>query len=127
MVLKSVIVLLLTFHIIAVTSQDLSQKDFLTTKKIVSAGVDPPACDARVLDWRKNHAGGGDVAGERKIGVEPTVGLGSAILIFLLVGVIAALIATTFHTVNNKQVRGYKIEQLKCLLLLVLSIEEFFY
>ena len=64
---------------------------FYTENKIDGLGIDQK-CAEEVLNFRKNRT--------ITIGVEPTVGLGAALLIFLLVGAFAAGIAQAFQMVN---------------------------
>merc|ERR550519_2627272 len=63
-------------------------------------GVDkePKACSERVLASRRAAVANGKKV---SIGVEPTVGLGAALLIFLGVGVFAVVIAQTFQMVRK--------------------------
>ena len=65
---------------------------FFTENKIDGLGIDQK-CAEEVLNFRKNRT--------QTIGVEPTVGLGAALLIFLLVGAFAAGIAQAFQMVSN--------------------------
>ena len=64
---------------------------FYTENRIDGLGVDQK-CAEEVLNFRKNRT--------QTIGVEPTVGLGAALLIFLLVGAFAAGIAQAFQMVR---------------------------
>ena len=64
---------------------------FYTENKIDGLGLDQK-CAEEVLNFRKNRT--------QTIGVEPTVGLGAALLIFLLVGAFAAGIAQAFQMVG---------------------------
>ena len=64
---------------------------FFTENRIDGLGVDQK-CAEEVLNFRKNRT--------QTIGVEPTVGLGAALLIFLLVGAFAAGIAQAFQMVR---------------------------
>ena len=64
---------------------------FYTENRIDGLGVDQK-CAEEVLNFRRNRT--------QTIGVEPTVGLGAALLIFLLVGAFAAGIAQAFQMVG---------------------------
>ena len=63
-------------------------------------GNNPIQCSERVLEYRKQYD---EINGSRNktFGVQPTVSLGSAMLIFILVGVIAAGIAQGFQMVRR--------------------------
>ena len=54
-------------------------------------------CSQKVLDFRKKKAEDGGPT----LGVEPTVGLGAALIIFLMVGLFAAGIAQAFQMVRR--------------------------
>merc|ERR1719430_298908 len=60
---------------------------------VQGVGKEPKACSEKVLASRRSA--------QVTIGVEPTVGLGSALLIFLGVGVFAVVIAQTFQMVRK--------------------------
>merc|ERR1740128_557828 len=60
---------------------------------VQGVGKEPKACSEKVLASRRNA--------KITVGVEPTVGLGSALLIFLGVGVFAVVIAQTFQMVRK--------------------------
>ena len=81
----------------------------LTTEKIDQYYTDtiitgnneeePQRCAERVINFRKRfHEKHGKM--NKTLGVEPTVGLGAALLIFVLVGVFAAGIAQAFQMVS---------------------------
>ena len=81
----------------------------LTTEKIDQYYTDtiitgnneeePQRCAERVINFRKRfHEQHGKM--NKTLGVEPTVGLGAALLIFVLVGVFAAGIAQAFQMVS---------------------------
>ena len=65
---------------------------FLTDHRI-DGSENPQKCAEEVLKFRARKAN------ETTLGVEPTVGLGAALLIFLLVGAFAAGIAQAFQMV----------------------------
>ena len=66
-------------------------KGYYTEMMVQGVGKEPKACSEKVLASRRNA--------KITVGVEPTVGLGSALLIFLGVGVFAVVIAQTFQMV----------------------------
>ena len=66
---------------------------FLTDHRI-DGSENPQKCAEEVLKFRARKAN------ETTLGVEPTVGLGAALLIFLLVGAFAAGIAQAFQMVG---------------------------
>lgn len=76
------------------TPEELAK--FFTDKKIIPGGKDE-TCSDRVLEYRKKVA----EEGGPKQGVVPTVSLGAALVIFLLVGVFAAGIAHGFQMVRT--------------------------
>ena len=63
-------------------------------------GKNPTQCSERVLDYRMQFD---EINGSRNktFGVQPSVSLGSAMIIFILVGVIAAVIAQGFQLVRK--------------------------
>jgi len=67
------------------------------SEKQVVAGDDVDKCSDRVFEFRKRVQENGGPT----VGVEPTVGLGAALLIFLLVGTFAAGIAQGFQMVRK--------------------------
>jgi len=68
-------------------------KGYYTEMMVQGVGKEPKACSEKVLASRRNA--------KITVGVEPTVGLGSALLIFLGVGVFAVVIAQTFQMVRK--------------------------
>jgi hypothetical protein len=70
---------------------------YYTDEKVQSASLPAEACAPRVLAERKRIA----EAGTASLGVVPTVSLGSAMFIFVLVGCFAAGIAQTFQLVRK--------------------------
>ena len=67
-------------------------KGYYTEMMVQGVGKEPKACSEKVLASRRSA--------QITVGVEPTVGLGSALLIFLGVGVFAVVIAQTFQMVR---------------------------
>merc|ERR1719341_1741953 len=65
---------------------------------VQGVGKEPQACSERVLASRRAAVANGKKV---SVGVEPTVGLGAALLIFLGVGVFAVVIAQTFQMVRK--------------------------
>ena len=78
----------------ATTLPDEYVKRFHTEFKI-DGSENPEKCAEQVLNFRKRFTNE-----TQTLGVEPTVGLGAALLIFLLVGAFAAGIAQAFQMVN---------------------------
>lgn len=70
--------------------------EYFTEVKVTLPGEEVQRCPQRVLDERKKVAENGGPS----LGVEPTVGLGAALLIFIFVGVFAAGIAQAFQLVR---------------------------
>ena len=70
---------------------------YYTEMMVQGVGKEPQACSERVLASRRAAVANGKKV---SIGVEPTVGLGAALLIFLGVGVFAVVIAQTFQMVS---------------------------
>lgn len=71
---------------------------YYTTKKVVGRDVSTDEeCSATVLEGRKRY----QESGNYSLGVVPSVGLGSALIIFLFVGVFAAGIAQAFQQVRK--------------------------
>merc|ERR1711988_464375 len=71
---------------------------YYTTKKVVGRDVSTDEeCSATVLEGRKRY----QESGNYSLGVAPSVGLGSALIIFLFVGVFAAGIAQAFQQVRK--------------------------
>ncbi len=64
----------------------------------------PRRCADRVLAARARAQAQAEAGGGRQLGVEPTVGLGAAMLIFLLVGAFAAGIAHAFQQVRERRI-----------------------
>ena len=64
------------------------------TDHVIDGSENPQKCAEEVLKFRARKAN------ETSLGVEPTVGLGAALLIFLLVGAFAAGIAQAFQMVG---------------------------
>ena len=78
----------------------ISQKrisQYYTEVKVQGADKQPQKCSERVFQSRKAAQADGK---KLSLGVEPTVGLGAALLIFLGVGVFAAGIAQAFQMVS---------------------------
>ena len=75
-------------------SPETIQKYF-TDEMIQAEGADPKECAQRVFAERERRAN------MKSLGVEPTVGLGWALLIFVFVGFFAAGIAQTFQQVST--------------------------
>jgi len=71
---------------------------FYTDQVVQSASKPAQACAERVFQSRKQAVADGK---KFSLGVEPTVGLGAALLIFLGVGVFAAGIAQAFQLVRK--------------------------
>jgi len=71
---------------------------YYTEMMVQGVGKEPQACSERVLASRRAAVANGKKV---SIGVEPTVGLGAALLIFLGVGVFAVVIAQTFQMVRK--------------------------
>merc|ERR1719264_2286048 len=65
---------------------------------VQGVGKEPKACSERVLASRRAAVANGKKV---SVGVEPTVGLGAALLIFLGVGVFAVVIAQAFQMVRK--------------------------
>merc|ERR550532_281762 len=65
---------------------------------VQGVGKEPKACSERVLASRRAAVANGKKV---SVGVEPTVGLGAALLIFLGVGIFAVVIAQTFQMVRK--------------------------
>merc|ERR1719507_2510778 len=65
---------------------------------VQGVGKEPKACSERVLASRRAAVANGKKV---SVGVEPTVGLGAALLIFLGVGVFAVFIAQAFQMVRK--------------------------
>jgi len=79
----------------------ISQKrisQYYTEVKVQGADKQPQKCSERVFQSRKAAQADGK---KLSLGVEPTVGLGAALLIFLGVGVFAAGIAQAFQMVRK--------------------------
>jgi len=76
-------------------SQEVLDRYYTTNQ--VKAGEDDQKCSERVFEFRKRVADGDGPT----LGVKPTVGLGAALLIFLLVGTFAAGIAQAFQMVRK--------------------------
>ena len=70
---------------------------YYTEMMVQGVGKEPQACSERVLASRRAAVANGKKV---SVGVEPTVGLGAALLIFLGVGVFAVVIAQTFQMVS---------------------------
>ena len=70
---------------------------YYTDMMVQGVGKEPKACSERVLASRRAAVANGK---KISIGVEPTVGLGAALLIFLGVGVFAVVIAQAFQMVS---------------------------
>lgn len=70
---------------------------FYTESKIVSAYETPSVCSAAVLHSREKIAENGGP----RMGVKPSVGIGEALVIFLVVGILSMAIATAFHIVRK--------------------------
>ena len=68
---------------------------FYTDNQIDGQHNNPQKCAQQVLNFRKKFN-----ETSRTLGVKPTVGLGAALLIFLLVGAFAAGIAQAFQLVS---------------------------
>jgi hypothetical protein len=80
------------------SENDRKAEDYLSTVKIQGAGIEVQQC-AQIVTDRRN-----DAKKEKNwpsVGVEPTVGMGPALIIFLLVGVFAAIIAQAFQLVRR--------------------------
>ena len=80
---------------------------YFTEELIQAEGSDPQACSERVFAERARRAS------SISLGVEPTVGLGWALLIFVFVGFFAAGIAQAFQMVGltlNSTVILYMLE-----------------
>ena len=73
---------------------------YYTDMMVQGVGKEPKACSERVLASRRAAVANGK---KISIGVEPTVGLGAALLIFLGVGVFAVVIAQTFQMVRGRK------------------------
>jgi len=78
------------------TISPLEKAKYFSDKKI-GVGADEEQCSERVYEFRKRVQENGGPT----LGVEPTVGLGAALLIFLLVGTFAAGIAQAFQMVRK--------------------------
>merc|ERR1711963_872373 len=76
-------------------SREVLDRYFTTNQ--VKAGEDDQKCSERVFHFRKRVADGDGPT----LGVKPTVSLGAALLIFLLVGTFAAGIAQAFQMVRK--------------------------
>jgi Na+/proline symporter len=74
---------------------ELEIQKYLTQNRIVGRDKDQEQCSEEVFAYRKK------MEGKQSLGVVPTVGLGSALIIFLLVGVFAVGIAQTFQLVRR--------------------------
>ena len=72
---------------------------YYTDVKIQGAGKEEQKCSERVFQSRLAAQADGK---KLSLGVEPTVGLGAALLIFLGVGVFAAGIAQAFQMVSYR-------------------------
>ncbi len=70
---------------------------YFTDKKVQSGDLPSESCPQRVLDERERIRANASVT----LGVVPTVGLGAAMLIFVLVGTFAAGIAQAFQLVRK--------------------------
>ena len=70
---------------------------YFTEMMVQGVDKEPKACSERVLASRRAAVANGKKV---SVGVEPTVGLGAALLIFLGVGVFAVVIAQTFQMVS---------------------------
>ena len=79
----------------AASYRELGAK-YLTESMIQPAGSEPKSCSARVFEKRAEMAANN----QGSVGVEPTVGLAMALVIFIIVGVFAALIAYAFQLVG---------------------------
>ena len=84
-------------------SREVLDRYFTTNQ--VKAGEDDQKCSERVFEFRKRVADGDGPT----LGVKPTVGLGAALLIFLLVGTFAAGIAQAFQMVRSTYFRNFVI------------------
>merc|ERR1719411_1454825 len=80
----------------ATTTEETEYINRFLTDTMIDGSENPQKCAKEVLDFRKRFANG-----TQSIGVEPTVGLGAALLIFLLVGAFAAGIAQAFQMVRR--------------------------
>ena len=79
----------------AISPERIAQ--FYTETLIQSAGKEEQRCSEAVFRAREKYSKHGK---KRSLGVEPTVGLGSALLIFLGVGIFAVGIAQAFQMVS---------------------------
>ena len=70
---------------------------YYTKDAIVGQDKKQSECSAEVLERRLPY----QQSGNYSLGVAPTVGLGSALIIFLMVGVFAAMIAQAFQQVRK--------------------------
>ena len=86
---------------------------FYTENQIDGQHDNPQKCDQQVLNFRQKYN-----QSTLTLGVKPTVGLGAALVIFLMVGAFAAGIAQAFQMVSNSFIyfnhsdyffSGYKI------------------
>ena len=85
------------------TAEEINR--FLTDERIVDGDItDIQKCSDKVFEARKRVAANGGPT----LGVEPTVGLGAALIIFLLVGIFAAGIAQAFQQVCSQTKKGEK-------------------
>merc|ERR1711963_349342 len=75
------------------SAAQVSHSAYFTEMMVQSPSIEPAKCSDKVLEARKTAT--------VSIGVEPTVGLGAALLIFLGVGVFAVVIAQTFQMVRK--------------------------
>ena len=69
---------------------------FYTENQIDGQHDNPQKCDQQVLNFRQKYN-----QSTLTLGVKPTVGLGAALVIFLMVGVFAAGIAQAFQMVRR--------------------------
>ena len=92
-----------------ISSEELAK--YFSEKQVV-AGDDVDKCSDRVFEFRKRVQENGGPT----VGVEPTVGLGAALLIFLLVGTFAAGIAQGFQMVRLLLMYFYEINLLIAML-----------
>ena len=96
----------------ATTTEETEYINRFLTDTRIDGSENPQKCAEEVLNFRKRF-----VNGTQSIGVEPTVGLGAALLIFLLVGAFAAGIAQAFQMVRLLFIYIIRTNVLKCFLL----------
>ena len=82
-----------------ISEEDLSRLvgRHFTDKQIVSSDSIPVECPSRVRQEREKYKDGNS----QTIGIVPTVSFGTAIAIFVSVGIFAAIIAQCFQMVRN--------------------------